>query len=64
MGKYVDVCSDKTGTLTQNIMTFNKCAIAGRCYGDIIDEKTGEPIDVDEVRKVVVENMNFGLLLV
>ena len=33
-------------------MTFNKCAIAGRSYGDIIDEKTGEPIDVDEVRKV------------
>jgi hypothetical protein len=31
-------------------MTFNKCAIGGRSYGDIIDEKTGEPIDVDEVR--------------
>jgi hypothetical protein len=32
-------------------MTFNKCAIAGRSYGDILDEKTGEPIDVDEVRR-------------
>ena len=43
------VFSDKTGTLTQNIMTFNKCSINGRCYGDIIDDKTGEPVDVDEV---------------
>ena len=32
-------------------MTFNKCSINGKCYGDIIDDKTGEPIDVDEVKK-------------
>merc|ERR550519_1068167 len=34
-------------------MTFNKCSINGKCYGDIIDDKTGEPIDVDEHTKRV-----------
>lgn len=27
------IFSDKTGTLTQNIMTFNKCSINGQSYG-------------------------------
>uniref|UniRef100_A0A8C1JU45 Phospholipid-transporting ATPase n=1 Tax=Cyprinus carpio TaxID=7962 RepID=A0A8C1JU45_CYPCA len=27
------IFSDKTGTLTQNIMTFNKCSINGKSYG-------------------------------
>jgi thiamine biosynthesis lipoprotein ApbE len=30
-------------------MTFNKCSIAGKTYGDIIDPKTGEPIEITEV---------------
>lgn len=29
-------------------MTFNKCAIAGRSYGDVIDKRTGEVIEVTE----------------
>lgn len=33
----------------QNIMTFNKCSIRGKCYGDIIDEKSGEPVNPEEV---------------
>lgn len=33
----------------QNIMTFNKCSIAGVCYGDVYDEKTGELLEVNEV---------------
>lgn len=29
-------------------MTFNKCSIAGKCYGDVIDERTQEIIEITE----------------
>ena len=38
-----------TLTLTQNIMTFNKCSIAGQSYGDVLDD-TGEQLGLAEVR--------------
>ena len=57
LGQIQYVFSDKTGTLTQNIMTFNKASIGGRSYGDILDENTGEPIDLDEVSHVMCKDV-------
>ncbi|XP_056232337.1 phospholipid-transporting ATPase ID isoform X1 [Seriola aureovittata] len=47
LGQIKYVFSDKTGTLTQNIMTFNKCSINGKSYGDVYD-CTGQRLEITE----------------
>lgn len=47
LGQIKYVFSDKTGTLTQNVMTFNKCSINGKSYGDVYDYM-GQRLEITE----------------
>ncbi|CAL8317992.1 unnamed protein product, partial [Lota lota] len=52
LGQIKYIFSDKTGTLTQNIMTFNKCSINGKSYGELFDF-SGQRVEITDKTQTV-----------
>lgn len=52
LGQVKFLMSDKTGTLTRNVMKFKRCSVAGINYGDDESDKFADP--------TLAQNLNGG----
>ncbi|CAF2970685.1 unnamed protein product [Rotaria sp. Silwood2] len=52
LGQIENIFSDKTGTLIQNIMTFNKCSIREKLYDYVTDEAGNEIQDTEKLKAI------------
>ncbi|CAF0761204.1 unnamed protein product [Rotaria sordida] len=55
LGQIEYIFSDKTGTLIQNIMTFNKCSIREKLYDYVTDEAGNEIQDTEKLKPIEFE---------
>ena len=59
LGQVEYIFSDKTGTLTQNVMRFDRCTINGRRYGDKHGIEVRDENDTKVTKDTIHLMLNF-----